>query len=161
MMRRLPALAFALAIASTIAHAQGKPTVVVNVFTAANDIAWPYDMKQLQLQTVAELKIKEGQHLDVVSEAPGGAAQTYILNGEVLEWRAGNRAQRLMVGLGSGRETAKIHYWLTDQSGKKVFDHTDTIRQSVWGGGYVGSVGHLAQPFADKIATRLKDAKLF
>jgi hypothetical protein len=60
----------------------------------------------------------------------------------------------------SRRETAKIHYWLTDASGKKVFDHTDTIRAAFWGNGYADSVGQLAQPFADKIADRLAEAKL-
>jgi hypothetical protein len=62
--------------------------------------------------------------------------------------------------MGSGRETAKIHYWLTDASGKKVFEHTDTIRAAFWGNGYADSVGQLAQPFADKIAERLAAAKI-
>jgi hypothetical protein len=161
MMRKLVGLAFALAAVSTIASVQGKPTLVVNTFALAKNVPWPYDMKQLQAQTVTELKVKDGQYFDVASEAPKGADRVYTLNGEVLEWHAGNRAMRMLVGFGSGRETAKIHYWLTDQSGKKVFDHTDTIRQSVWGGAYANSVGQLAQPFAAKIAARLKDAKLF
>src|SRR5712664_3027301 len=76
------------------------------------------------------------------------------------EWHPGNRAKRWVVGMGSGRETAKIHYWLTDASGKKVFDHTDTNRAAFWGNGYADSVGQLAQPFADKIADRLAEAKL-
>ncbi len=67
----------------------------------------------------------------------------------------------MLLGMGSGRETAKIHYWLTEvATGKKVFEHTDTIRQAFWGNAYTSSVGQLAQPFADKIALRLKDAKL-
>jgi hypothetical protein len=62
--------------------------------------------------------------------------------------------------MGSGREAAKIHYWLTDASGKRIFDHTDTIRTAFLGNAYASSVGQLAQPFADKIAERLKAAKL-
>ena len=58
----------------------------------------------------------------------------------------------MLVGMGTGRETAVIHYWLTDKTGKKVFEHTDTIRAAFWGNAYAGSVGQLAQPFADKIA---------
>ena len=71
-------------------------------------------MKQMQLQTITELKIKDGQTFEVVSETPqqGSGSKVYLLDGEVLAWHAGNRATRLMVGMGSGRETAKIHYWL-------------------------------------------------
>jgi hypothetical protein len=62
--------------------------------------------------------------------------------------------------MGTGRETAKIHYWLLDKYGKRVFEQTDIIRAAFWGDAYENSVGQLAQPFADKIAGRLKDAKL-
>jgi hypothetical protein len=62
----------------------------------------------------------------------------------------------MVVGMGSGREEAQIHYWLMERDGKKVFEHTDTIRQAFWGNAYANSVGELAQPFADKIAERLK-----
>ncbi len=160
-MRNPVAFLLALVVLSPTAVAQSKPILVVHVFTVAKNVAWPYDMNQLQAQTVAQLKLKYGQNVDVVTEAPKGAGRVYTLDGEVLKWHPGNRATRLIVGLGSGREMAKIHYWLSDQSGEKVFDHTDTIRQSVWGGGYVGSVGQLAQPFADKIAKRLSEAKVF
>src|ERR1700728_442633 len=125
-------------------------------------VNWPYAMTQMQLQTITELKVKDGQNFEVVTEAPQeSGSKVYLLDGEVLEWHAGNRATRLMVGMGSGRETAKIHYWLTDSvSGKKVFEHTDTIRQAFWANAYANSVGQLAQPFADKIADRIKEAKL-
>jgi len=144
------------------APSQAKPSLVVNLFTVAGDVNWPYDFKQLQLQTITELKIKDGPQFEVVSDASKeNSGKVYVLDGEVLEWHPGNRAARMMVGYGSGRETAKIHYWLTDvASGKKVFEHTDAIRQAFWGNAYANSVGQLAQPFADKIAVRLKEAKL-
>ena len=162
MTRKFAILVLLLAIAAVPLSAQQKPSLVVGTFVLANGVNWPYDMKQMQLQTITELKIKDGQSFEVVSEAPqGSGSKVYLLDGEVLEWHAGNRATRLMVGMGSGRETAKIHYWLTDPvSGKKVFEHTDTIRQAFWANAYANSVGQLAQPFADKIADRLKDAKL-
>jgi hypothetical protein len=160
---RLFALALMLTLVS-IAEAigQSKPTLVVNVFFVASGVSCPYDMNQLKLATIGELIQKDGQHFFVVPEPPsqGEGGVVYTLGGEVLEWHPGNRAKRLLVGMGSGRETAKIHYWLIDISGKKVFDHTDTIRQSFSGNPYAGSVGQLAQPFADKIAERLKAAKL-
>ena len=163
MTKKLAMLVFSMAIAAVPLSAQQKPSLVVGTFTLASGVNWPYDMKQMQLQTITELKIKDGQSFEVVSETPqqGSGSKVYLLDGEVLAWHAGNRATRLMVGMGSGRETAKIHYWLTDPvSGKKVFEHTDTIRQAFWGNAYANSVGQLAQPFADKIADRLKEAKL-
>lgn len=145
---------------SSLVCAQDKTGIVVHTFTAVSGHPWPYDMKQMAAQTVAELQRKDGKRFDVAMEAPAGQAKTYTLDGEVTEWHPGNRAKRLVVGMGSGRETAKIHYWLTDSSGKKVFDHTDTIRAAFWGNGYADSVGQLTQPFADKIADRLAEAKL-
>ncbi len=163
--RALIVMLLALATVSLTAQEKsspGKPSLVVNLFTATADLNWPYDFKQLQLQTITELKIKDGPEFEVVTEAPKETSgKTYVLDGEVLAWRPGNRAERMMVGYGSGRETAKIHYWLTDAAtGKKVFEHTDVIRQAFWGNAYANSVGQLAQPFADKIAVRLKEAKL-
>jgi hypothetical protein len=146
--------------APSFASAQDKPAIVVHTFTATPGQPWPYDMKQMAAQTVAELQRKDGKRFDVAVEAPANQTKTYTLDGEVAEWHPGNRAKRMMVGMGSGRETAKIHYWLTDASGKKVFEHTDTIRAAFWGNGYADSVGQLAQPFADKIADRLAEAKL-
>ncbi len=166
MPRKFVLIAVLLALASIplIAHGASaeRPSIVVNTFTLANGVTWPYDFKQLQRQTLTELKVKDGLQFDVVPEAPQDTAgKVYVLDGEVLAWHAGNRAERMMVGYGSGRETAKIHYWLTDaKTGKRVFEHTDTIRQAYWGNEYANSVGQLAQPFADKIAVRLKEAKL-
>jgi len=160
-MRKLifPLLALS-ALAIFPLQAQEKPAIVVHPFTTATGVSWPYDMKQMVIQTVAELQTKDGKKFDVSAEAPAGRAHVYTLDGKVLEWNPGNRAKRMLVGFGSGRETAKIHYWLSDEAGKKLFEHEDIIRAEFWGNAYVGSVGQLAQPFADKIATRLNEAKL-
>ena len=139
---------------------QGKTALLVDTFTAGSSMAWPYDMKLLQTETVAELKAKDGQKFNIGAEAAAERTSFYRLQGEVTEWHPGNRAKRMLVGLGSGRETATIHYWLVTETGKKVFDHTDTIRAEFWGNAYAGSVGELAHPFADKIAKRLSEAKL-
>lgn len=140
---------------------QNRPALVVETFTSGANVAWPYDMKQLQSQTMAELKGKDGQKFNIVDTEPADlSASFYRLQGEVIEWHPGNRAKRWVVGMGSGRETAKIHYWLVNQNGSKVFEHTDVIRAEFWGNAYAGSVGELAHPFADKIAKRLQEAKL-
>jgi len=154
------AVTLAILASPSFVPAQDKPGIAVHIFTVIPGQPWPYDMKQMAMQTVAELQRKDGKRFEVAVDAPAGQAKTYTLDGEVTEWHPGNRAKRLVVGMGSGRETAKIHYWLTDAGGKKVFEHTDTIRAAFWGNGYADSVGQLAQPFADKIADRLAEAKL-
>jgi len=59
-----------------------------------------------------------------------------------------------------GRENAKIHFWLTDKDGKKVFETTDVIRQLWMRNGHEKSTGMLIRQFGDKIVERLKEAKL-
>jgi Domain of unknown function (DUF4410) len=141
-------------------QAQEKPSIVVQPFTTANGVSWPYDMQRMTSQTLAELQTKDGKKYEISTEAPLSRAHYYSLNGEVLAWHPGNRAKRVLVGVGTGRETAKIRYWLADETGKKVFEHEDTIRAEFWGNEYADSVGQLAHPFADKIAGRLAQAKL-
>jgi hypothetical protein len=143
-------------------EAKAATVVVVREFSVGEKAVWPYDVKQLRAQTIAELTSKIGSHAEVVAEAPVAApARIFTLDGEIISWRSGNAAKRILVGMGSGRESADIHYWLIDSQGKKVFEHKDTIRAEFFGNAYAGSVGQLAHPFASKIAGRLADAKVF
>jgi hypothetical protein len=141
-------------------QAQEKPVIIVRPFAMANGVSWPYDMDRINQQTLAELQNKDGKKYQILGEPSPDQAHYYTLNGEVTQWHPGNRAERWAVGMGAGRETAKIRFWLTDESGKKVFEHEDTIRAEYWGNAYADSVGQLAHPFADKIANRLAQAKL-
>jgi len=144
------------------ADLSSHPVIIIREFSVNEKTSWPYDLKQLQTQTVAELKGKSKDRVDVLSDVPATARlHTYTLQGEIVSWRSGNAAKRWLVGAGSGREAADIRYWLTDEQGKKVFEHKDTIRAEFWGNAYAGSVGQLAHPFASKIASRLTEAKLF
>src|SRR5690242_8420039 len=126
MRKRMVWLVFGVALASFSLLAQEKPTapaepakksvIVVNTFTAAASVSWPYDMAELQRQTIAEMKTKLGAQFDIVAEAPVIAPEhVYTLNGEVVGWRAGNAAKRFLIGMGSGREAADIHYWMINQ----------------------------------------------
>jgi hypothetical protein len=145
--------------ATASAPANGKPLLVVAAFRA--DCPWPYPPAQLQQQTVAELQSKDQLRFNVLAATgPAAVPGAYELQGEILAWHAGNRAVRLMVGLGAGRETAKIRYWLLSPGGRRLFQRTDTIRAAYWNNAYAGSSGQLAQPFADKIAARLRKLKL-
>jgi hypothetical protein len=151
----------AVPVADNTAEIAARSIVVVREFSVGNKTGWPYDAKQLQSQTVAELRAKS-QNADI-SVGPPATPRThsYTLDGEIVSWRPGNRAKRMLVGMGSGRESADIRYWLTDEKGKKLFEHKDTIRAEFWGNAYGSSVGELAHPFASKIAARLTEAKVF
>ena len=159
-MKRI-AMVLALASLSGAAMlAQERTTIVVKPFTLATGVSWPYDMEKMTTQLRAEMQNKDGKKFGVETEVPSGAGHYYVLQGEVTEWHPGNRAKRVLVGVGTGRETAKIRYWLSDGNGKRVFEHEDTIRAEYWGNEYADSVGQLAHPFADKVSARLGEAKL-
>jgi hypothetical protein len=159
-MRQRLVLVLVVALSAASLPAQGRPVVVVNAFTAAQDVAWPYDMKVMQAHTVAEFKVMLGKEFDVSAEPPATPqGNVYTLDVQIAAWRKGNAAKRLIVGMGSGREAADIHYRMTNGSGKPVIERTDTIRTNFYSQG-AGSVGTLAHPIAEKMAERIKDAKL-
>lgn len=152
-------LAVILALAPAVLFAQDKPTLVVNAFTTASGVELPYDLKQLHGQLVAELKVMLGKEFTVAAEAPASSAsKVFTLDGEIVAWRPGNAAKRLLVGMGSGREASDITYRVTDASGTKVLDKKDTIRTNFYS--QSGSTGTLGHPIAQKIAERIKSAKL-
>jgi hypothetical protein len=158
-MKKYLLLVLGMALSPVAMFSQEKPVIVVQVFTAASDVVLPYDLKLLQTQTVAEFKVELGKDFDIVTEAPATPQRrVYTLNTQITGWHPGNAAKRLLVGLGSGRESADIEYRITDGS-KKVLEHKDTIRTTFYSQG-AGSTGTLAHPFAVKIAERIKDAKL-
>ena len=135
-----------ITFSATVISAQGRPTILVQPFTAAAGVEMPYDMKLMQAQLVPELRVMLGKQFDVVAEAPTTAQCTvYTLNGEITGWRAGNVAKRLLIGMGSGRESSDLQYSLSDQSGKKVVERADTIRKNFYAQG-TGSTGTLAHP---------------
>jgi hypothetical protein len=148
-------------VLSTIAvSSQGKPVIVVQAFTTAAGVQLPYDLKLMQPQLVAEFKVILGKEFDIAAEAPTTSTGTiYTLDGEITGWRPGNAAKRIIVGLGSGREASDIHYRVTDASGKQVLERKDTVRTNFFSQG-AGSTGTLAHPIAQKIAERIKEAKL-
>jgi len=159
-MKTLLRVAVGVGLCACTLTAQGKPVLVVQLFTVASGVTLPYDMKLLQTQAVAEFKVSLGKDFDIVADAPtttGG--NVYTLDAEITGWKAGNAATRFLVGMGSGRESADVKYRVTDGSGKAVVDRKDTIRTNFAAQG-AGSSGTLAHPFAEKISEKIKDAKL-
>jgi hypothetical protein len=159
-MKRWLLLIIGLASAAAGLCAQGKRVIVVQPLTLAAGVELPYDIKLLQSQLVADLKVQIGKEFDIVAEPPATPqGSLYTLDGEITGWRPGNAAKRMVIGLGSGREASDIHYRVADNAGQKVIDQTDTIRTNFYSQG-AGSVGTLVHPIAQKIAERIKDAKL-
>ncbi len=159
-MSRWAPLVISLALASGDLSSQSKRVLVVEPFTLASGVELPYDMKQLQAGLVADLKVQIGKEFEIVAEKPSAPDRSvYTLTGEFTGWRPGNAAKRLVVGLGSGREASDIHYKVADTSGQNVVDHTDTIRTNFYSQS-AGSVGTLVHPIAQKIASRITEAKL-
>jgi hypothetical protein len=148
-----------LALSVVGLSSQAKPTIVVQPFSTASDVVLPYDLKQLQGQLVAEFRVMLGKQYEIVTDAPAASHSTvYTLDAQITAWRAGNVAKRLLVGMGSGREATDIDYQVTDSSGRKVLDRKDTIRTNFYS--QSASTGTLAHPIAQKIAERIRDAKL-
>jgi hypothetical protein len=159
-MKKCLLLVVGFTLSATAVFAQARPVIVVQPFTASPGVELPYDMKLMQAQLVPEFRVMIGKQFEVVAEAPASAQGTvYTLNGEITGWRAGNVAKRLLVGMGSGRESSDIRYSLTDRSGTKVIERSDTVRTNFYSQGS-GSTGTLAHPIAQKIAGHIKDAKL-
>jgi len=159
-MKKCLLLIVGFALSTIGLSSQGKPVIVVQAFTAATGVELPYDLKLMQPQLVAELKVMLGKEFNIVAESPATPPVTiYTLDAEITGWRPGNAAKRLIVGLGSGREASDIQYRVTDGSGKKVLERKDTVRTNFYSQG-AGSTGTLAHPIAQKIAERIKDAKL-
>ena len=153
-------LVIGLASSAAGLSSQGKRVIVVQPFKLAAGVELPYDIKLLQTQLVADLKVQIGKEFDFAVEPPEAPqGSLYTLDGEITGWRPGNAAKRMVIGLGSGREATDIRYAVTDHSGQKVIDQTDTIRTNFYSQG-AGSVGTLVHPIAQKIAERLKDGKL-
>ena len=153
-------LAIGMALSAVALSTQGKPVIVVKVFTTASGVELPYDMKLMQTQLIPEFKVMLGKEFDVVTEPPAAPQGTvYTLDAEITGWRAGNVAKRLIVGLGSGRESSDIQFRVADGAGKKVLEREETIRTNFYSQG-AGSSGTLAHPIAQKIADRIRDAKL-
>src|ERR1035438_8641687 len=105
MLHRISRLAAGLAVLSFVAilvpiiQAQDKTgaVIVVRDFFVAPKAAWPYDVKQLRAQTIAELTSRIGSAVEVVAEPPVIAStRLYTLDGEIVSWRSGNAAKRIL-----------------------------------------------------------------
>jgi hypothetical protein len=159
-MKRSLSLVIAFALSPVSLFTQAKPVIIVQPFTTATGVELPYDIKQMQGQLVAEFKVTLGKEFDIVAEPPAASSGSlYTLNAEIMDWRAGNAAKRIVIGLGSGREATDIRYWINDASNKTVLEKKDTVRTNFYSQG-AGSIGTLTHPIGLKIAERIKDAKL-
>ena len=76
---------------------------MVQVFTTAAGVNLPYNMKLMHTQLIPEFKVMLGKDFDIVADAPAGCAgQGLHVECGNHDWRPGNAAKRLFVGMGSG-----------------------------------------------------------
>ena len=134
---------------------------MVQTFTVAPNVDGPYIPSKVQAQMIATLRAGDGKKFEVVSTAPIGSRKVYLLEGEIEAYHAG----AVFSPFGSRRESATVHYWVIGPRTKKVFEQTDVIREPyirAIGSESVGVpiVGQLTDSLANKIALRLKSAKL-
>jgi hypothetical protein len=141
--------------------AGGKPVVVIAAFTSGSGVNWPYDMGQLQSQTIRLLNARGQlrQRFDLMDEKPSTARTVYMLSGEVLSWRAEPPRAGAPAGAGPA-ESAEIRYRLVDPSGAKLFEQRETIRIAAATVPAARSVSQVAEPLATTLAGRLDAVKV-
>jgi hypothetical protein len=70
MLKWMTLFIFVVALGFLPARAQENPVLVVHACTVASGVSFPYDMKDSQTQAIGEIKAKDGDQFDVVSDAP-------------------------------------------------------------------------------------------
>lgn len=135
-----------------------KLVLAVHVFTVARGVEWPYKSRAVQSRIIASLQREDSNEFQIVRASPDDNPNDFTLEGEITAWHPGKQAVRSIVGFGTGRESATIRYRVLDPTGTTIFEHKDVIRESYATG--ISSVGELAQPLADKVASRIENAKL-
>jgi hypothetical protein len=96
-MKKCLLVVIGLAVSIIGLSSQGKRVLVVNAFTVAPSVELPYDMKLMQTQLVAELKVELGKEFSIVGEAPAapeGALFTHARwsNHRLAPWQRGQAA---------------------------------------------------------------------
>ena len=84
-MKALLAATICLLCLMRTAHAQDKPTIVVNPFKMAPQVSWPYDMKELERQVLAELQNKDRTKFNISADASTTGSHCLTLEVEILE----------------------------------------------------------------------------
>jgi len=80
-------LTMAIALHPASAFSQGKPVIVIQPFTTATGVQLPYDLKQMQAQLVAELKVTLAKDFDIAADAPASPSA-----------RSTHSKERLLIG---------------------------------------------------------------
>lgn len=155
----------ALALTAGAACAQSvTPTIVVDQFTAKTGVDWPYDFKLLQTEMVDKIKKKAGDKAMVAAAAPAGSDKIYKLDGEITRMFQRNDLDGHSGGVSSNTEVVSVHYWLTDPSGKKVFDKSstyDTASTASYSDALFGTSGPMARDLESDVAGKINGAKIY
>jgi len=131
--------------------------IIVKSFTAKvkGAAGLPEAVRGAVVQTMRD----DGAFKNVLTEADATASSApqpnYILEGELVDFAAGNAAKRLMVGLGSGRSHARFEFSLKNSStGEVVWQKSIKQTASFWFNGTTSSAAERAE-LPDGLAKQL------
>ena len=132
----------------------GKP-IVIKAFTASvkGAAGLPEAVRGSVVQTLKD----DGTFKSIIKEeeakdAPAG----YVLEGDLINFEAGNAAKRLMVGFGSGRSHAVFGFVLKDAAGQVVWKKQIKQTASFWFNGTTSSAAERAE-LPDGLAKKLME----
>src|SRR5437763_1110961 len=84
----------------------------------------------------ANVRLQLGKEFDVIEPTSAGAGGgVFAIDGEITGWNPGNAAKRIIIGLGSGRESTDLRFRVTNSSGQNVLDRVETIRTNFYSQG--------------------------
>lgn len=146
------ALMAAALLSSTLAFAQADPskTLVIMPFESSAETK-PGFLDQSRTSVAAFLK--ENKLFADVQTADAAKGDAMTLSAKLVEFKAGNMATRVMVGMGSGRASAAYDFTLRDAAGKVVWMKTIKEKASVWSNNASSTAQRLELP--EKIAGAL------
>jgi Domain of unknown function (DUF4410) len=130
-------------------------------FTVKPGVGFPQDyMSKMQADLLNEIanKHKFDQVFTVENKPMSHTALLLRLEGEIIEYKAGNQAMRYMVGFGAGKTKVVAHVKFIDSKSNEVIfeDNVDgKVIMGLLGGSSPGATRGLAKEVASKASDRL------
>ena len=167
--RRVAALTFLALVVPALAGAQEKPAATekgkyqnleVVQFKVKPGVGFPQDyMSKMQADLINEISAKKRfkQVFGGENKPSDTAAPTLRLEGEVIEYKAGNQAARYLVGFGAGKTKVVAHVKFIDTATNQVVfeDNVDgKVVMGLLGGSSPGATRGLAKEVASKAVSR-------
>lgn len=112
-------------------------TILVNRFTIEKGVEFPMDYAAtLQEELVSQLRKSKFKEVLREGEKPSRKARALRVDGAIIEFHAGSRAKRYLVGFGAGKTKIVAHVRFIDQESGNVL-----LEKNVDGKVIIGFVG--------------------